>query len=179
MVEQTPFRFAISATFTAEPVQPVIEFWGRRLNSEFETRFAPYNQIVQSLLDPGSEFAANRHGVNVMLARMQDLGDEQRIEANLHHLIGVLRESPSRMGVPVIFALCPSTAPLNARIAAHLAAGLDDVPGVQFIGPEQIHRMYPVAEPHSAEGERLGRVPTRISTSAPSARPSFDMLALS
>jgi FkbH-like protein len=161
MVEKTPFRFAFSATFTAEPLQPIIAFWGRRLNSEFETRFAPYNQMLQSLVDPASEFAANTHGVNVLLARIEDLGDPARIEENLQHLVGVLRESPARISVPIIFVLCPSapTFQADSKLAAKLAAGLDEVPGVQFIGHEQIEHLYPVAEPHSIEGERLGRIP--------------------
>src|SRR5882724_6484550 len=51
------FRFAVSATFSAEPLQPAISFWGRQLNVHFEIRFAPYNQLLQSLLDPAGEFA--------------------------------------------------------------------------------------------------------------------------
>ena len=70
----SPFRFAIAATFTAEPLRPVISFCGKPLNATFEVRFAPYNQIAQTLLDPGSELGSNTHGVNIVLARLEDLG---------------------------------------------------------------------------------------------------------
>ena len=44
----SPFRFAIAASFTAEPLQNFIAFWGSRLASDFELRFAPYNQVLQT-----------------------------------------------------------------------------------------------------------------------------------
>jgi FkbH-like protein len=151
---------AVSATFTAEPIEPVLAFWGEKLRSPFEIRFAPYNQIVQTLLDPAGEFAANRQGVNILLVRVQDLGqfeafDAVRIEANLLHLVALIRESPGRFSVPLIVAFCPDSKGLGLR--AH--AMLQGIPGVVALSPESIERLYPVANPYNPEGERLGRIP--------------------
>src|SRR6266436_1049330 len=90
------FRFSVGATFTAEPLKPVIEFWGQQLNLGFEVRFAPYNQLEQALLDSGGEFATNANGVNVIALRIEDFGqfgahDMARIRANVDHLIESLR----------------------------------------------------------------------------------------
>src|SRR5688500_16237750 len=74
------FRFAISATFTADLLRPPVVFWGRRLNCEFEVRFAPYNQLLQTLLDPQSHFGRNAHGVNILLARLGDLSEGDRVD---------------------------------------------------------------------------------------------------
>jgi FkbH-like protein len=158
------FRFAISATFTAEPIQPVLAFWGRQLNSEFQTRFAPFNQLLQTLLDPASEFAANRHGVNVVLARIEDFagGSAEALDANIQHFADVLREAPAHMSVPIIVALCPDSPSFtgnSAQAAAKLAANLEDTPGAQLLAHEQIAHLYPVPQPHSPEGERLGGIP--------------------
>jgi FkbH-like protein len=170
------FRFAVSATFTAEPVQPVIAFWGRQLNSDFETHFAPYNQLMQALLDPSGEFAVNHHGVNVLLARIEDLagfddhgpGSLTRLDANLQQLTSALRDAPARFNVPVILVLCPPSPAFIAEPARgafvrdasiRLAAHLEDVPGLQFLSSEQISRLYPVEQIHSPEGDRLGRIP--------------------
>ena len=49
-------------------------FWGRQLQTPFEVRFAPFNQLMQTLLDSAGVFAQNRHGVNVLLVRFEDLG---------------------------------------------------------------------------------------------------------
>lgn len=66
------FPLEISATFTAEPLRPILEYWFQRLNVESEINFAPYNQVFQSLLDPGSAFHRNEDGLNVILLRPED-----------------------------------------------------------------------------------------------------------
>lgn len=75
------FRIAISATFTAEPIQTPLQFWGKTIRRPVEIRFAPYNQLWQTLHDPGSEFARNPKGLNLMLLRLEDLGQFTRIDA--------------------------------------------------------------------------------------------------
>jgi FkbH-like protein len=171
-----PFRFAISATFTAEPIEPVLTFWGRQLLTPFEIRFAPYNQVAQTLSDPTREFAANQHGVNVLLIRLEDLAQFDapdtitlsRLEANLIEVIRLVRESLSRMGVPLIFALCPPSPAFLAvparrefahEMALRVRSMLEETPGILFLSHEEIQRVYPVEEPSSAAGERLGRIP--------------------
>jgi FkbH-like protein len=175
-VPLSPFRFAIAASFTVEPVKPVIEFWGRRLNAEFDVRFAPYNQLLQTMLDPAGVFAANHHGLNVLLLRWEDLaqfepGDPRalvQIEANANELIHVIHDSAERLAVPVLVSVClPSPAfvadPARARsvrdLSQRIEGALNDVPGVQFLSCEQISRLYPVDAPHDPSAELLGRIP--------------------
>lgn len=167
-VSSSPFRFAVSASFTAEPIQPFIEFWGRRLNTEFEVRFAPYNQVLQTLLDPASEFGANQHGVNIVLVRLEDLGEPTRVDANANELVAVIRDSAARLGVPLIVCLCPASpesiadaqlARSSRELCPRIAGMLDDVPGVQYLSAEQIDRLYPVEARHDPDAERLGRIP--------------------
>jgi len=164
------FRLAISATFTAEPIEPVLNFWASQLQTPFEIRFAPYNQIAQTLTDPASDFATNQHGVNVLLLRLEDLAQFDaadavrlaRMESNLNEIIRLVRESLSRMSVPLIFALCPS--PESRRQFAHemslrMEAMLEGTPGILYLSHEEIQQLYPVADPLSSAGERLGRIP--------------------
>ena len=170
------FRLAISATFTAEPIEPVLAFWGRTLESPFDIRFTSYNQPVQALIDPSSEFSLNRHGVNILLIRLEDLAqfDAQdpaipaRIEGNLRHLVDLIRTAPQRMTVPLIVALCPPSPAFLAdagrakfvhETAMHTEAMLDETPGVQCLTHEEIQRLYPVPAPSSPEGDRLGHIP--------------------
>jgi FkbH-like protein len=170
------FRFFISASFTAEPLERVIAFWGRQLNAQFETRFAPYNQILQTLLDPNGEFAANTHGINIVLARLEDLaafdsagnGHPPALEANVLELIEVIRDASERASSPIVFCVCPPSpafvasperAALHHDLTNRIAASLDDTPGVQFLSHEQIGRLYPVANPHDPQAEQLGRIP--------------------
>jgi hypothetical protein len=54
---------AISATFTAEPVEEALAFWMRELGFSSVIEFAPYNQVFQQLLDPSSLFSKNRNAM--------------------------------------------------------------------------------------------------------------------
>lgn len=47
-------RIVVSATFTAEPVQDILEFWMGELNLPTAVEFAPFDQVFQQLLDPSS-----------------------------------------------------------------------------------------------------------------------------
>ena len=95
---------SISASFTAEPIQPFLEFWSREIGRPLDIEFAPFNQIFQSLLDPNSSFAKNRDGANVILLRWQDLGNFAVIEKNGRSLIQAITRA--HMSVPLIVLSC-------------------------------------------------------------------------
>src|ERR1700722_111771 len=68
----TDRRVVVSATFTAEPLKESIDFWMRELELPAAVEFAPYDQVFQQLLDPGSMLSQNKNGVNVALLRFDD-----------------------------------------------------------------------------------------------------------
>src|ERR1051326_3740923 len=70
--KEGPPAIAITATFTAETLEPTLAFWLRELKFDYQIRFAPYNQVFQQLLDPAGLFAGNRNGLNVVLVRFED-----------------------------------------------------------------------------------------------------------
>ena len=145
-------------------------------NLDLDVHFAPYNQVSQTLLDPAGSFAANRHGVNAIFLRIEDLAQFDRhdpatlprIESNLRALLDLVRAASDRMSVPLIFIVCPSSPefladPARARFVREMTAltetVLDESPGIQSLTGDEIERLYPVLEKHSPEGERLGRIP--------------------
>lgn len=170
-----PVRFAVSATFTAEPIAPALRFWARRLGREFETRFAPYNQILQTLHDPASEFAANESGLNVILARVEDLGQFNRLDAaalrlideNVTHMAEALATAAPRLAAPVLVLLCAPSAEFESGLgsgfsgaaAKRLKSSLAGVRGLVVKDWMDLDEAYPVAALTNAEGERLGRIP--------------------
>src|SRR5689334_6716254 len=90
---------AITATFTAEAIEPALRFWMEELGLEYDVRFAGYNQVFQELLDPSGLFARNR-GVNVALVRLDDWpagGAREFAEA--------VEKSPA--SAPLIVVVCP------------------------------------------------------------------------
>src|SRR5258708_40181602 len=126
-----PFCLAISATFTAEPIEPVLAFWGRQFNLPVEVRFAPYNQVTQSLLDPQSVLARNGHGLNVLLVRPEDLGATlEQAERNVMELAQTA--AAARLQLPLLFVLCP---PASLELKDSLAGSLR---AVRFLHFDQI-----------------------------------------
>ena len=62
----------ISSTFVAEPLEPPLTFMLAELGMEQKIHFAPYHQVFQELLTPGSDFDNNRKGINIALIRLED-----------------------------------------------------------------------------------------------------------
>lgn len=166
------FRFSITATFTADPLRPIIEFWGKQLHRPFEVRFAPYNQILQSLIDPRSELGRNTQGVNIVLARIQDLAQfddnaldwRSRTDENVRRLIDELLAASSRFPVPLIFVLCPSASHpggdgFEAQLRRHFTSAAQGSPNLHCLDFCDVQRLYPVTEVFDEKGEKLGNIP--------------------
>jgi FkbH-like protein len=145
---------AISATFTAEAIQPGLSFWAGELGLEYEIRFAGYNQLFQELLNPAGLFARNRGGINVVLARFADWR-EAGIADEARRLVAAVRGAAA-FPAPLILALCP---PEDCEAERIVREGLADLPAVHVISPAEVARLYPVAEVNDPHAEELGHLP--------------------
>jgi FkbH-like protein len=143
---------AISATFTAEAIQPGLAFWMRELGLPAEVRFAPYNQVFQELLDPAGLLARNTGGVNVVLVRFDDWPAGQ---AAVAEFVDAVRAAAGRMAVPLIVVLCPGAVQFDDEVRQ----GVAGLPSVYLLTAGDIAARYPVAEVHDPHGNELGRVP--------------------
>src|SRR5437763_13823992 len=135
---------AISATFTAEAIQPGLAFWMEGLGLDYQIRFAAYNQVFQELLNPAGLFAANSGGFNVILVRAQDWpagGAREFADA-----LRAYRAAP-----PLIVVECAG--------AGGLDLDLNALPHVHLITAREITALYPVAEVDDPHGDQLGHVP--------------------
>ena len=133
----------VAADFTVDPIVDALEFWARQFGWAEEIRLAPYNQVIQTLLDPAGAFAGNDEGVNVVLVRENRLTAE--FESELTRAVEGYR------GAPLIVAVCPSDSG-----GGTLAIARDSVYLVQAA---EIARRYPVPEVFDAHAEELGDVP--------------------
>lgn len=162
------FRIAVAASFTAEPLGPFLRFWARRLNTPFETVFAPYNQVVQTLLDPGSVFAANGRGVNVILLRASDLAGNspdsrttaEAAAANARQLAGAVRSALPRLTVPLLFLLCPPEEDTPAaEVESALVEALAGLPALHFFHYADLLALYPVGQVHDERASEIAHIP--------------------
>ena len=158
---------AVTATFTAEPLEEVLRFWLRELGYDYEIRFAPYNQVFQQLLDPASLVGRGAGGLNVVLVRLEDwtggAGGPGDLEENVRGFLEALHSAARRVATPFFVCLCPASpgfldAPgrrdLTGRLenSIHAAAA-----GRVFVfRSAEILALYPVASYYDAHGERLG-----------------------
>ncbi len=163
---------AVSATFTAEPLQAPLEHALGAAGLGYAVAFAPYGQVLQTLLDPASPFAG-RDGVNVLLVRWEDFGAPDRLEADrlaaaAEELARAVRDSRGWHTRDLVILTTPPSPGLLAaaggpaalgRCDEVLAAGVRGLGGVHVLAPDVVGRLYPVAAYHDAEGERLGHVP--------------------
>src|SRR5271154_5434615 len=100
----------ISATFTADAIEPPLAFWMRELAFDYRIQLAPYNQVFQLLLDPAGALAANRGGVNAILVRFEDWArvqesaepDLPRLEADIRHFVDHLRAAAESFAAPLV-----------------------------------------------------------------------------
>ena len=152
---------AISATFTAEAIQPALAFWAGELGLDYEIRFAGYNTLFQQLLDPAGLFASNRGGINVALARFEDwlsagIGDQVRRFGE------ALRTAAASFPAPLIVAVGPPSPGRDPEFDQRLAGlreAVSDLNGVHLITPYDVQALYPVEEVHDPHGEELGHLP--------------------
>src|SRR5260370_28690590 len=95
---------AISATFTAEAIEPGLAFWVKELGLDYEIRFAGYNQLFQELLDPAGLFARNPGGFNVALVRLDDwlrAGAPVGLEDHAQRLVDAVRSAAAQFSAPL------------------------------------------------------------------------------
>jgi FkbH-like protein len=142
------FSFRFAASFTVDPIQQAVEVWAEYLGSQFQCEFAPFGQILQSILDPASLFASNQNGVNIVAFRWQDLGEPSRRIENAVALMAAIEARLASFSVPIL--VVPDE--------AH-EGWWKDLPGAYLLSPTQVASWYPVAHKYSAEGERLGGIP--------------------
>jgi amino acid adenylation domain-containing protein/FkbH-like protein len=166
---------AVAATFTAEPIEESIRYWTKALNFPAEVAFAPYNQVFQQLLDPASLLLGNRHGLNVLLLRLEDWQktfaelerpDIDNVQRSANELVRALQSASTSRSVPWLVCFCPPSnrMPSNTfqkltTAERTLTAELQKLSGVYVVTLDELRKWYPIAEYYDSHGDELGHVP--------------------
>jgi FkbH-like protein len=175
---------AIASTFTANPIEDVFRFWADETGRSLEVYFAPYNQVFQELLDPGSGFSRNQRGVNVLLIRFEDWTRFKRnahesgtvdaaseLERNVNDLIAALQAASVRSRAPILVCLCSDMSDDSrrssfAKATAMIVKGAQTIPGVHVMTSDEIDRLYPVLQKYDPYGDAVGHIPLTRAYSA-------------
>ena len=177
--QEPKHTLVVTSTFTAEPMAEPLRYWMGELDLAAEVEFAPYNQVFQELLNPGSLIVTNQLGLNIVLLRLEDWeqvhtgADEagephKQLERNVSEFLMALKGAAQRSAVPFLVCVCPPSAgamadgnrrELLARMEEQLASQLEPVSGVYVVRTGDLNRWYPVPEYYDSAGDELGHVP--------------------
>jgi FkbH-like protein len=160
------FAIAVAATFTADPLIEVLDFWGHELSIDLDVEIAPYNQVFQQLLDPESALSRNRSGLNVVLVRLEDWEGDGAHGQGAGELSRALLAAAAASSAAHLVCFCPTSPSVGAERAARyaraeaaVAAELASVRGVYVVTAAALGALYPVADYHDAHAERVGHIP--------------------
>jgi FkbH-like protein len=157
---------AVSATFTAEPVQDYIAWWGRCFGLDIEVAFAPYNQVFQELLEDSSLLSTNT-GINVLLVRFEDwlrglepgAPDESKIKTLKREFEELKRILSAReKAVPYLVSLFPVSTHLSlGTVMMEYLAGMYDHWRTFLEGLENVYVLdfTPLGELYGIEDEHV------------------------
>jgi FkbH-like protein len=151
---------AICATFTAEPVAESLQYWLNQLSIPAKVEFAPYNQVVQTLVDPTSVFARNKNGLNVVLVRFEDWerygGNASEWTGRSRELIAALKTAASIGSSPILVCICSASA---EQLEQELETELAGISTIRFLSSKRLRELYPVTDWHDAGSDQLGHIP--------------------
>jgi FkbH-like protein len=172
---------AICATFTAEPLAESLRYWLGQLHLPSELEFAPYNQVVQSLVDAHGIFARNKNGLNIVLVRFEDwerhrtgAGVESRSERDAHaksqnsELIAALKTAASAGASPILVCICPPSpqtlaeagqSALLRELEQDLSSELSGLSAVRVLSTTRLLELYPVPNYYDRTADQLGHIP--------------------
>jgi FkbH-like protein len=168
---EAPLRLTIAANFVAEPVEPPLRYLLRELALPAELHFAPFDQVMQQLLDRGSRL---RHACDygVIFLQLERWSPEpDRDSATLRRNVRDFADAllaAEQSGPTVFFVLVSPISPArqaDAELRAQedwLRGQFAGANGIEFIGHADTAALYPV-EPYSnwfdAYTERLAQIP--------------------
>jgi FkbH-like protein len=178
-----PLRLAIAATFSAGPIEPAVAFWMDELDMPASLAFAAYSQPFQELLDPTSLLSSNKHGVNIVLLRLEDWltgdagvhrddGQEARWQLDLTQkvadFVAALAAAVRRSAVSWLLVVCPASPGVNANskqaacfveMENCLGEGLSEIAAVEIVTSATLMSAYPVPVYFDAHAQATAHVP--------------------
>jgi HAD superfamily phosphatase (TIGR01681 family) len=150
-----------------------------KLGIRSEIEFAPYNKVMQTLLDPGSLFSTNRAGANLILLRLEDWIRDMRADAGIEEhfrqcdshaeeLVAAITQTAKQASVPLLVCFCPLSRAFQGQgsyreffmeLERRLITGLQAIPGVYTSSTEVLGKLYPVEDYEDDYADELGRIP--------------------
>lgn len=123
----------IAGTFTIENLEPGMHLLLTTARLEAALSFAPYNQVLQQLIDPASLLSSAKTGVNIVIVRLEDFVRNEPDERLARDLVDRTRSEleaaatafGKRSPVPTIYLVFHPTAAAKESLTPFLAEHTD------------------------------------------------------
>ncbi|HYP34636.1 MAG TPA: HAD-IIIC family phosphatase [Burkholderiaceae bacterium] len=164
---------AVAATFTAEGLETPLAFMLDAAGLAGRIAFAPYHQVFQALLTPGSVLARDDAGIGVVLLRLEDFARDAEPGADAVALVarvagelaGAFHRFRQRAPQPLLVfvlraspAVEPALAAAIAARSAELAAALEALPDTAVFDDAAVDALC-AAPRHDPVADQLARIP--------------------
>ncbi len=165
-----PVSVVVAATFVAEPLASTLKTWSRAFEVSVELRFAGFNQVQQCLMTPGSEFHQNTTGLNMVLARPEDLlssgtdaEGSDSAESLLSAISSFAKVAPGTLVVatlpPVVSSFCSASRQQVEALRTRWSDRLSQIDGLRVLDFSEIVERIGVAAAGRADLEVIARSP--------------------
>nr|VFK38340.1 MAG: HAD-superfamily phosphatase, subfamily IIIC/FkbH-like domain-containing protein/thioester reductase domain-containing protein [Candidatus Kentron sp. TC] len=163
-----PANMVVAASFTADPILPILRSWATFFGQEMAAVAAPYQQVLQQLLSKTSLFANPDNAANIILIRPGDFFRYRAGQVASDHetrlideLLSALDACIGRNPVPHLLGVCPgpSESVSERSFSERLIKGANRIMGIEVIAPDEWMRYYPVESIHDLTADELGHVP--------------------
>lgn len=163
--EQLPRKrkYAVTATFTAEPLADAFGHWCEELGLPLEIEFAPWSQVVQQLLDP-TGLLRSEADLACVLLRLEDwlVGpgiDAATFDTRVLGFIEACATFASQVPVPLSVWICPSAATVYGeakgrvdQAEAIIVNSLRELPRIRIVSRSEAHEQIEMPIDPVAEG---------------------------
>ncbi|MEV7019821.1 HAD-IIIC family phosphatase [Streptomyces sp. NPDC093991] len=169
MSDATNPGIALAATFTSDGIGDAMARRLRETGREVVT--APYGQLVEPMLDPGSVLLSHA-GVNVLLLRAEDLyrgaAEPSAGDRLLEEVLSVLSAAPGRSAATWLVAPTPPSPgaladPAQARwieaATRRICEAVEPLPGMHLVSLDDLADRYEVPETHDEYADRIAHLP--------------------
>jgi amino acid adenylation domain-containing protein/FkbH-like protein len=169
----------ICSSFVIEPVLEYMEYWSNEIDINIKINFAPYNQVFQQLINPGSLLYSDK-GINFIFISTEDwirdkkdLSSEDQIKF-LNKTYSEFKEAlknavektfipflvmPVKVNVITENNFSEETIRHLNKLNNDLETFLKDIPSVQLIETDTIKELYNVEEVFDPKSDELGHMP--------------------
>lgn len=163
----------IAATFTAEPLQPSLEFLFEKVGLRLDVRFSPYHQVLQELISTSGTLASLDKGVAVILVRLEDfirdIDDHSRALETISSVAGEIASSlaafAARAKSPAVLSVLAASPEVPEQLRGAIEEATEELveratglSGLTVLHPRDID-VVAGSDRFDRESDRLAHVP--------------------